>query len=266
MKSYQKVIPQRYTLDTDSGPIKNNHGVYICQAFDSIENKEVIVKFFNSLNCNYLDYHQRILDFRHINLARYLYISRLSDQYPPQKDIVIQEWINGIPIDQYFRNSPSITLLCKVLLQLLEGIEYLHALKMIHLDIKVSNVLIELRSRRPTAKIIDLESINALNDKMNKKEVTPEYMAPELLKTDYPTVQCDYWSLGCLVFKLFTGCPPFGLRNEGLEVILKNIEKQTHLNKLRFIPNPFRSFIACCLHKNPDKRASSIDDLRALFK
>lgn len=38
---------------------------------------------------------------------------------------------------------------------------------------------------------------------------TPDYMAPEVIKSKRHTYTADYWSLGCVVFELLTGIPPF---------------------------------------------------------
>lgn len=51
---------------------------------------------------------------------------------------------------------------------------------------------------------------------------TPLYMAPELIKdVDYDE-KVDVWALGCIVYILLTGSPPFGgeNRDEMAEAIL----------------------------------------------
>lgn len=38
---------------------------------------------------------------------------------------------------------------------------------------------------------------------------TPEYMAPEILKGDGYTKCVDWWCLGCLIYEMLLGIPPF---------------------------------------------------------
>ena len=47
------------------------------------------------------------------------------------------------------------------------------------------------------------------NQKMDLNLGTPMYMAPELVNNDDYTEKVDVWALGCIVFILLTGQPPF---------------------------------------------------------
>jgi serine/threonine protein kinase len=43
---------------------------------------------------------------------------------------------------------------------------------------------------------------------------TEDYIAPECLRTEKDTCQCDLWSLGVIIFELFTGKTPFKGANQ----------------------------------------------------
>ena len=42
---------------------------------------------------------------------------------------------------------------------------------------------------------------------------TPYYMAPEVMKGNYDE-KCDIWSIGCILYAMLTGFPPFGGASE----------------------------------------------------
>ena len=264
MQRNQKKFADRYILNSDYRLTLSNNESHLYRAFDDIEEKDVIIKLFNSHDSLYTQYHDKILNLRHPNLVHYLYISNISDESTEKRNIIVREWIDGEPITSHFRKYPSIVSFAKILLQVLDCLDYLHSKDILHLDIKPSNILIELGRTSPIAKVIDLESVHFLNNKLNKKNITPEYTAPELLRANNPTVQCDYWSLGCLVFELFIGYPPFGIRNENgnFSAILDNIENKIHLKKIKFLPDPFRLLIESCLQEDVDERIHDISSLK----
>ena len=50
---------------------------------------------------------------------------------------------------------------------------------------------------------------------------SPYYIAPEVLTSEYDE-RCDIWSIGCIIYVMLAGRPPFEGRNE-LEII-KNVK------------------------------------------
>ena len=50
---------------------------------------------------------------------------------------------------------------------------------------------------------------------------TPDYLAPELLLGTGHGLEVDWWSLGCILFEMVTGRPPFS--DDSPEAIFQNI-------------------------------------------
>lgn len=42
---------------------------------------------------------------------------------------------------------------------------------------------------------------------------TPEYFAPELIINKKSEKSCDWWTLGCMMYEMITGYPPFRSHN-----------------------------------------------------
>jgi len=101
-----------------------------------------------------------------------------------------------------------------LMMQLLEGIKYLHAQHIIHRDIKGANLLL---NNKGLLKIADfgLARVYMPNLPATPRVVTLWYRAPELLlgmKTYNETL--DLWSAGCFFAELLTGKPMFPGQNE----------------------------------------------------
>ena len=107
--------------------------------------------------------------------------------------------------------------------EILSGISYLHKCKIIHRDIKSSNILINYRGE---IKIGDY-GLARRDSKINNKRYTCKvvticYRAPELLlgSRDYGT-EIDIWSIGCVFCELLTGVILFKENNKEKDQLRK---------------------------------------------
>lgn len=78
-----------------------------------------------------------------------------------------------------------------------------------HRDLKLSNVLI---SESNEVKIIDFGLAVQLSDPYEERQTlcgTPNYISPEVILNKSYGLQTDLWSLGCIMYALITGTPPF---------------------------------------------------------
>jgi serine/threonine protein kinase len=97
-------------------------------------------------------------------------------------------------------------------LQILHGIQYMHAWGYVHADLKPENVLVYNRGlendvvERPlTIRIADLGSALFNEESFRPERGTKEYCAPEVvLKTGW-SYEVDLWAIGCVLAELFTG-------------------------------------------------------------
>ena len=101
---------------------------------------------------------------------------------------------------------------CKGLFkQILEAVDYCHALKIAHRDIKLENILIH----NSVIKVIDFGFATINQPKCRTFCGTPSYMAPELVKREeYSPFAVDIWALGVLLFAMLCGKFPFAEKVE----------------------------------------------------
>jgi len=119
-----------------------------------------------------------------------------------------------------------------------------------HRDLKPANVLFQEGAWKIAdfgiAKFVeDSTSIETLRDSL-----TPKYAAPEQWKGERPTTATDVYALGCIIYALFTGKPPF---NGSVDDIR---EKHLHTapNPLTALAPRFSAFVSHMLRKPPNAR------------
>jgi len=88
--------------------------------------------------------------------------------------------------------------------QLLNGVNYMHKNKVIHRDLKSSNLLINKRGQLKIADWGLARSWNSEMKRLTNKVITLWYRPPELLLGCYEyTPKIDMWSVGCIIAEMF---------------------------------------------------------------
>ncbi|KAH9489656.1 Serine/threonine-protein kinase 17A [Bulinus truncatus] len=98
-----------------------------------------------------------------------------------------------------------------LLVQILEGLAYLHDKNIVHLDLKPQNILLTRPFPEGAIKICDLGFACLTNTGEDIRDIigTPDYVAPEVLDYEPLNIQTDMWSLGVLTYVMLTACSPF---------------------------------------------------------
>lgn len=106
--------------------------------------------------------------------------------------------------------------------EILLGLHYLHSNGIIYRDLKPENILLDIEGHiRLTDFGLSKNGIDASNPKAYTFCGTPEYLAPEILKSLGHDKAVDFWSLGAVMYYMLSGAPPFYSRNK--TEIFKNV-------------------------------------------
>ena len=137
-----------------------------------------------------------------------------------------------------------------ILLQAAQGLAAVHESGAVHRDVKPSNILIAADGGVKLAdfgiaKASDLTGLTGSATMLG----TPMYMAPDL-KT---TAQSDLYALGCVLYEMLAGAPPFTGDSQS-EVVVRHIREEPDLKKL---PPEARPIAAWLLAKDRLRRAPS---------
>ncbi|KAI5960568.1 uncharacterized protein KGF55_004461 [Candida pseudojiufengensis] len=112
----------------------------------------------------------------------------------------------------------SINLIKQFAKQIMNGLSFLHKLKIMHCDIKPENLMIKLpsdpKSNELIVKIIDFGSSCFEDEKMYTYIQSRFYRAPEIIIGSIYDNKIDIWSLGCVLCELFIGSPILPGKNE----------------------------------------------------
>ena len=106
---------------------------------------------------------------------------------------------------------------------ILSAVNHLHHRGICHRDLKPDNFIFSDKGDKSALKMIDFGlSKNYLTEELNSLVGTPYYVAPELFSKQYD-YKCDYWSLGCILYIMLVGKPPFYAKTD--ELIFQKIAK-----------------------------------------
>lgn len=93
--------------------------------------------------------------------------------------------------------------------QILNGVQYLHERRIIHRDLKLGNLFLDDDLH---VKIGDFGLAAKIEYEGERKKTlcgTPNYIAPEILNRKGHSFEVDIWSVGCIMYTLLIGKPPF---------------------------------------------------------
>ena len=155
---------------------------------------------------------------------------------------------------KYRGTMPLDVLRARVLEPLLQALNYLHKMSVIHRDVKPENILV---ARDGTIKLCDFGfSINSYDERPKSYVGTLEYMAPEILekKTHLFSEKLDIWSVGVLTYECLVGVSPFHMGSEK-DIVAAILEGKYFLPSV--LTGEVVSFLKHCLHPNPEQRYSA---------
>ena len=134
-----------------------------------------------------------------------------------ETSVLVTEYIDGLDLGEIVsRIGPlSVNDACEIIRKVAVALQYTSDQGFVHRDVKPSNIMI---SRNGEVKLLDLGLARWHFDDHDRPEITgsgqamgtADYVAPEQINDSRSVdVRADVYSLGCTLFKLLTGQPPF---------------------------------------------------------
>jgi serine/threonine-protein kinase len=191
-------------------------GVYL--ATHVATGERVALKVLDPLFANHTEvvsrlYSERAISVRatHPGLVEIRAAARSSDGVP----YLVMEYLDGRTLASIVEHgAPDIVTIVGLGAQIAAALAALHEAGVIHCDVKPENLFV-LDARAwgtlPQVKVIDFGVSRRLDElPMEDASIagTPAYMAPEQWKGK-PETASDVYALGCVLYELLTGDPPF---------------------------------------------------------
>ena len=199
----------------------------------------------------------------HPNIVRAYDVGQESDRF-----YIVMEYVEGQDLDVIVREQGLFGYedVADCIRQAADGLAHAHSRNMIHCDIKPSNLLL---SDQGTIKILDMGMARLAGDEdssehhQHKMLGTVDYMSPEqaMEGPDFDH-RSDIYSLGCTLYFLLTGRPPF----DGGTLTQRIVKHQTQEpdDILELHPDAPRELADICkkmMAKNPDDRYQSAEEV-----
>ncbi|XP_065335960.1 serine/threonine-protein kinase PLK4 [Cloeon dipterum] len=149
----------------------------------------------------------------------------------------------------------------QIIRQVTQGLLYLHSHRILHRDLTLANLLLVDDMSEMRVKIADFglaTQLKRLEDKHMTMCGTPNYISPEVATKSAHGLEADVWGLGCMIYTLLVGRPPFDtdeIKSTLTRVVMANYKIPDHVS------SEARDLIQCLLKKNPKERMKLHDVL-----
>lgn len=167
---------------------------------------------------------------QHPNIAAILDAGTTPDDRP----YLVMEWIDGLPVDTYCDDEAlDIPARLSLFRSVCEAVQFAHSVAVIHRDLKPSNILV---TPEGMPKLIDFGIAKWLGGEPGSTEdpstipeqrmLTPQYASPEQIEGRPLTTATDVYSLGVVLFELFTGRRPYRLTTDRVDELMVAVCEQ----------------------------------------
>ena len=206
---------------------------------------------------------------RHANVASVFHLGRSSGEY-----FYAMEFVEGETLERLIRRSGrlEVNLALEIVSQVAAGLEAIHEQKLVHRDIKPTNIMVRLKDDgRVTAKIIDLGLAKGVSEPGAESAIsslgafagTPEFASPEQFAGVQVDIRSDLYSLAVTLWEMLTGRVPF--RGTPGEVMHQHQHAPLPLEHLEAVPQPVVVLLEVLLEKDPVRRFQNPAELLAVI-
>ena len=184
---------------------------------------------------------------------------------------IVMEFIQGKELKDYFDTKHAFDLgtIFKLMIQLLDALDFAHEAGVIHRDVKPANIMIDAAGQ---AKLADF-GVARMTDPDGEAEATragamvgtPSYMSPEQIQGQKIDGRSDIFSAGVLFYQFLTGRKPF--EGTGFALARKIVQEDPPPpSTLVQIPPVIDGVVARALAKEADQRYPNARGFAAALK
>jgi eukaryotic-like serine/threonine-protein kinase len=271
-----RTIAGRYLIEDKIGG--GGMGV-VYRASHQVIGRDVAIKFLHERYMRDATSRKRFLgEARAANQINHENIIDITDFGETEDGLVylVMEYLHGRALDQEIAQRPlPPARALRIAIQVASGLARAHELDVIHRDVKPGNVfLVRRRGEGDVVKLLDFgvarfERELRITDRGTLLG-TAEYIAPEQLRNGEIGPQTDLYALGCVLFEMLVGQPPF--TGNMTEVLVKQMRDAAPAPSSMgaTVSKGVDALVLKMLHKEPERRHRDayhlVEDLRALLE
>jgi serine/threonine protein kinase len=203
---------------------------------------------------------------RHPNIVRTFQVGQAGELH-----FLVMEYLVGETLEDLLikRKALPPAEAVRLVYQALQGLQHINEQGLVHRDLKPSNLMLtppaKANTLQSTLKILDI-GLGRVMDEGAESEGgltgegvllgTPDYMAPEQARDPHSAdIRADIYALGCVLYHLLTGQPPFPDTNIISQMIRHASETPRPLASFNAsIPDGLQQIVSWMLAKKPEER------------
>ena len=180
---------------------------------------------------------------------------------------IVMEYVDGITLRDIVHNEGPIPprKAIEIIADACQALNFSHQHGIIHRDVKPANIMI---SRTGAVKVMDFGIARALADSNSVTQTaavigTAQYLSPEQARGDSVDARSDVYSLGCVLYEILTGEPPF-VGDSPVSVAYQHVREAPIPPSQRHegISADLDAVVLKALAKNPDNRYQTAAEMR----
>lgn len=185
--------------------------------------------------------------------------------------VLAMEYVKGESLNSLIKREGPLPLEETIAIcdQISDALSYAHQHHIMHRDLKPANIIIQSRSPLQI-KVIDFGIAKLLDEDGSLTSSgtivgTPSYISPEQARGEDADYRGDSYSLGCLMYTILTGSPPFRgpTMVETLHAQIHELAPTLHDGNPKLdYPAELEAIVAKALQKDPMERYQTMDEMR----
>lgn len=188
---------------------------------------------------------------------------------------MVMEYVEGRTLSQALREEGAMhpARALRIIYEVSRALTEAHALSIVHRDLKPANIMLVDGDEGEQVKVLDfgiakvLSQTNTQITQTNAVIGSPKYMAPEQVKQDPIDGRADIYALGCVLYHLICGAPPFD-SGTTVQLLMAHVGQAPKPLRVRRpeVPELVEQVVMRCLEKEPEDRYSDIDAFKVALR